>query len=273
MKAARASPQLVDRPMRLGDHLGELRRRLLVPLVVLVAGFVAAFIYQQEMKLLFIKPLLWAIQMDPDAAARAGLPADGSLRVLHSFDLSESALVSVSVAFIAALAATIPVLVHQLWGFVAVALKPRERSLAFLFVPAGVIGFYLGAVLGYFYALPIYYAWLIEWAAGDPTATQLLRQNSYLDSFVLMTVCFGFIMDIPWLVVVLVRVGLVTPGQLARYRRVVIVINATIAAVIAPPDGPSMIAMMIPLQLLFEGGLLASRLMLWRNTASEVPDG
>jgi sec-independent protein translocase protein TatC len=273
MKASRVLPHLVDMPMSLGDHLGELRRRLIVPIVVLGVGFVVAFIYQKELKVLFVKPLLWAIQMDPAAAARAGLPTDGSLRVLHSFDLSESALVSVSVSVIAALVVTIPVLIHQLWGFVAVALKPRERNLAFLFVPVGVICFYLGAVLGYFYALPIYYAWLIEWAASDPTATQLLRQNAYLDSFVLMTVCFGFIMDIPWLVVVLVRVGLITPDQLARYRRLVIVINATIAALIAPPDGASMIAMMIPLQLLFEGGLLASRLMLWRNKTSEARDG
>jgi sec-independent protein translocase protein TatC len=262
-------PHLLDMPMSLGDHLEELRRRMIMPLLALAVCFIAAFAYNKELKTIYIRPLIQAIEIaGPKAAHDLGLdlPKDGSTpRILTSMDLTESAMVSMSVSFYAALAATIPILVYQVWKFVSVGLLAKERQLAFLFVPAGIIFFYAGAVLGYFWGLPYYFAWMIEWTAGDPTTKQVVRQAYYQDSFTMMTVCFGLVMDIPWLVMVLVRVGFVTPDQLAKFRKLVVLINTVVASLITPPDGTSMIAMMIPLQLLFEGGLAASRLMMWNN--------
>ncbi len=270
-------PHLIDMPMSLGDHLEELRRRLIVPLVALFVFFIASFAYNGQLKVIFIRPILVAIDIIGEEKAKAiGLekpkdPTDLSKwRPLTAFSISESAMVSVSVSFYAAFAATIPVLVYQIWRFVAVGLLAKERQLAFLFVPAGIMFFYTGALLGYYWGLPYYYAWMLEWNANDPVAKTNLGEAYYLDSFTMMTVCAGVVMDIPWLVMVLVRIGLVTPDQLARWRKLVVMINTVIASVITPPDGSSMVAMLIPLQLLFEMGLLASRAMMWFNRRADA---
>ncbi len=267
-------PHLIDMPMSLGDHLEELRRRLIIPLIALAVLFIASFAYNKELKVVFMQPLISAVQIiGPDRAKLIfeNLPEDLShARLLTAFSISESAMVSMSVSFYAAFALTIPILVYQIWRFVAVGLMPKERQLAFLFVPAGIIFFYAGAVLGYFWGLPYYYAWMLEWTASDPTAKQVLGQGFYLDSFSMMTVCAGVVMDIPWLVMVLVRIGLVTPQQLGRWRKLVIMINTMVASVITPPDGTSMLAMLVPLQLLFEGGLHARRAMMWLNRRADA---
>lgn len=402
-------PHLLDMPMSLGDHLEELRRRLIVPIIAMALCFIGAFTYNKELKVAYTQPLWKAIEiLGPERASELGLitrdgstahptgaavpaapdgddgpasaaifkgPAgtavDGSgnlfivdqhaarvrrvdaisgvittvagngtagysgddgpataaqldgptavsldttgdlfitdannrcirkvsattgiittvaghvaarspapaaiphgTRILTSTNLTESAMVSMSVSFYAALALVIPLLVYQIWRFVSVGLLAKERQLAFLFVPAGIIFFYTGAVLGYFWGLPYYFAWMLEWSAADLTLKQqLVTQSLYQDSFTMMTVCFGLVMDIPWLVMVLVRVGFVTPDQLAKFRKLVILINTVVASLITPPDGTSMIAMMIPLQLLFEGGLIASRVMMWRLRKQEA---
>ncbi len=270
-------PHLIDMPMSLGDHLEELRRRLIVPLIALALLFIASFAYNKELKVIYMQPLSNAIDIiGPEKAERIGLakpkdPKDlSSWRPFTAFQISESAMVSMAVSFYAAFAVTIPILVYQIWRFVAVGLMPKERQLAFLFVPAGIIFFYAGAVLGYFWGLPYYFAWMLDWTASDPTAKQIIGQSFYLDSFTMMTVCAGLVMDIPWLVMVLVRIGLVTPAQLGRWRKLVVMINTVIASVITPPDGTSMIAMLVPLQLLFEGGLLASRAMMWFNRRADA---
>lgn len=265
----------IDVPMSLGDHLHELRKRLLLPVAMLAVLFLAAFAFQNQLKVVFVQPLLWGIMINPALSIQAGLPVDPetkqltTTKILVSLDVTESAMVSMSVSFYAALYATIPILVYQIWKFVGVGLMANERRLAFLFVPAGIMFFYAGSLLGYFIGLPYYYAWLIEWAAHDQTTTMTIRQYSYQSSFMVMTICFGLITDIPWLVMVLVRVGFVTPDTLAKHRKIVIMANTVVAGLITPPDGMSMIIMMIPLQLLFELGLVMSRGMLAYNAWRE----
>jgi sec-independent protein translocase protein TatC len=269
------SHDVFDMPMSLGDHLHELRKRLIVPVAMLAVLFIAAFSFQNQLKVIFLNPLLWGVLINPELSIQAGLPVDPltkmltTTKILISLDMSESAMISMSVSFYAALYVTIPIMVYQIWKFVSVGLMSNERRLAFLFVPAGIIFFYLGSLAGYFWGLPYYYAWLIEWAAHDQTTHLTIRQNSYHDSFILMTICFGLLADIPWLVMVLVRVGFVTPDGLAKKRKFVILVNTVIAGLITPPDGASMLIMMVPLQLLFELGLLLSRGMLAYNAYRE----
>ena len=149
---------------------------------------------------------------------------------------------------------------YHVWRFVAVGLKNRERRLGFLFIPAGVLFFYIGLVGGYFLGLPYFYAFLIEFMARDITAVYQLRQSEYVDTFTLWTLACGLIMDIPWLVVVLVRVGMLTPAKIAAHRKLIVVGNLVLAAIITPTaDLASLAALFVPMQVLFEIGLLASR--------------
>jgi sec-independent protein translocase protein TatC len=268
-------PDLYDLPMSLGDHLHELRRRLVLPIACIVVVFIGAMAFQAQLKLLLVRPLQWGLALlSAEELAKLGV-APGTDRLLTSFSLGESTMLSMAVAMDAAIALTIPVVLWQLWAFVATGLKASERRLAFLFVPFGVILFYLGAMAGYFWGLPYMFAWLIQWEAGDPVAARaLFGMSLYHELFLNLTVCFGLVMDIPWAVMVLVRVGFVSVAQFGRLRRFIAVINLVLAAMITPTsDLFSLMVMFVPMQLLFEGGLLASRAMMWMKARREARGG
>ncbi len=252
-----------DVPLPLGAHLDDLRRRLFWPVGTFLLSFIVGFIFQTDLMRLMVRPLVVAITMDGvrDDAAKLGLPTDGSYRVLQVLDMAESATSAAWVACYLAIALTVPVLLYHLWQFVAVGLKPKERRLVFLFLPAGVICFYIGCVLGYLFALPWFYAFLISFTAYNPVIkVEGFRLSEYVDFFFMWTIAFGAVMDIPWAIVCIVRTGLVKPETIAGSRRYVIMINIVLAAVITPgSDLASLLALFIPMQVLFELGLFLSR--------------
>lgn len=263
-----------DRPMSLGSHLDELRRAIIFPLIIFVVAFIVAFAFQSQLKVAFVRPLLVAMEWCGDEVVqKAGLPLDRNARFLKTFSLSESVWISVSLSFWAALMVTMPLFIWRLWHFVAVGLIGKERMLGLLFVPVGVASFYFGVLVGYFVGLPLFCSWLIHWNADDPISVYELRLEDYRDFFLLYCGSFGLVLCVPWLVVVICRVGLTTPEQLAAFRKPIIMINAVICAIITPPDPGSMLIMMAAVQALFEVGLVAARIMRWwghrRIAASE----
>ncbi len=133
---------LIDMPMGLGEHLDELRRRLIWPVIVVTVLTMVGFAFQAELKEFMVWPLRRAIGLMPAESARLNLPADGPL--LHTLTLQESATTAALVSIYAAIAVAAPVILWQLWNFVAVGLTRSERHLAFLFVPLGIILFYVG---------------------------------------------------------------------------------------------------------------------------------
>ncbi len=251
----------IDIPMGLGDHLDELRRRVIWPVITVAVLFIAAFAFQAQLKLVMIWPLQRAIHLVGDTEAKlVGLPIDGSPRMLQVLSLSESVSASAEIALYLALAVAAPVVLWHLWHFIAVGLTAKEKRLAFIFVPLGVIFFYAGTIAGYFFGMPYFYAFLIDATAADPTVIINLRLSDYLETFFLWTVAFGLIMDIPWLIIVVVRTGMMTPQQIAKGRKFAIIINLIAAAMITPgSDLMSLLSLFVPMHLLFEGGLLVSR--------------
>lgn len=268
---ASSQPDLFDLPMSLGDHLHELRRRLIFPIVSLAVLFVVAFVFEGKLKIIFEMPMIWAMNIDPDITRKAGIDPN-EVKIFQAIDVMESMMASMSVCFYAAIFVAFPIFVYQLWMFVSVGLMPKERRLAFLFIPVGIMFFYAGTTAGFFEGLPFYYYVMIKWVANDPITVFKPALASYLSNFVLMTLVFGFIADIPWLIMVLVRVGFVTVDQLSKNRKIAIMVNAVIALFAAPPDGLSMLLMMIPLVGLFELGLILSRLMMWHHRRMTVKE-
>jgi sec-independent protein translocase protein TatC len=264
-----AKGDFVDVPMSLGDHLEELRRRLKWPIIALVLLFFAAFAFENHIQQIFAQPLAWAIALNPENAKTVGLPTDGSIPKLMVLDVWEAPMVSMKVSFYAAFFLAFPILVYHLWMFIGVGLVARERRLAFLFVPAGIMFFYAGTLLGYYIGVPYFYSFMIKWAAHNPILVFSLQLSTYHQNFVMMTMIFGLIADIPWLVMVLVRVGFVTVPQLLKHWKVAIFVNTAIAAIVAPPDFFSMVAMMIPLYLLYFLGVGLSALMMRHHSRLE----
>ncbi len=311
-----------DVPLPLGSHLTALRAALIRPLIVLVLGMIAGFIYQVELKELILRPLwkaialagpetvrqiglptqrgdemvlhvialpaaasatapvalvpvdgAWRLALPPGVAASAALVAlpGGGNRLLHTLEMAESTTSALKIALIAGLFLAVPYLLFNLWRFVAIGLTLRERRAAFLFLPAGILAFYGGCIVGFEFGLPWFYKFLIDFQAMDTTALYHLRQSEYVSTFLMWTIAFGLICDIPWAVMVLVRVGLVTPERLAGWRRYVVLANLIAAAMITPTGDPiSLAAMFVPMHLCFELGLLLSRLVRPRRPPVEL---
>ncbi len=264
--------------MSLGDHLDELRSRVLRSIIAFFLIFIVSFYFHKELKEIFERPVFDAMALaGTEICEKIGLDPSG--KGFKTLSLQEPALNSIKVAFLAAIGLTFPFVVFQMWGFVTPALHNNEKFAGFLFVPLAIIFFYIGVFVGYFFGLPYLYYLLFEWAAASSTADMELRESEYLSFFAVMTISFGIIMNIPWLVMVLVYVRLVTPDQLADKRGYIALITVVLAAILSPPDPVSQLAMFLPMYLLFELGLVASRFITRKRdqgiaeAEAEVEDG
>jgi sec-independent protein translocase protein TatC len=256
-------PHLLDMPMSLGDHLEELRRRLILPIGVFILLFIGGFACQTSLKLVMVHPLERAVAIVGVERARSIGMEVGTTRLLQTTSLAETLMTAVDLSMAFALAVTIPLLLYQLWMFVVVGLKRKERALGFLFIPGAMLFFYSGILLGYFIGLPYFYAWMIELNALDPSLKILNpRLEDYFGEFISWTLCFGLVMDIPWLVMVLIRVGIVSAEKFVRWRKFAVLANIVVAAMITPGGDPMMLVLtFVPMQLLFEAGLALGRLL------------
>lgn len=257
-----AASGLIDHPMVLGDHLHELRGRLVRVLLLLGALLIVGLIFQNDLKRIAALPLTHAINLvGPEVQQKLGLDPALGVRQLNVKSLTESPISGFTVALVMAFGAAFPYLIYQLWGFVAPALRQKEKVAGFWILPAAVLFFYLGVAFGYFMGLPYFFSWLLSWAAGDPTVSDsVLTQGHYFSLLAMMTVCFGLVMDIPWVVIVLARLRLVPPGWFAKHRKILLMVAVVLAAVVSPPDPYSQMMLLGMMIVLFELGLAIARL-------------
>lgn len=246
--------------MPLGDHLEELRRRLFIVLGVTILLAVGGSLMFRPLLALVEWPLRRGMALcDPQTLTRIGLPADlAGGRLLKGLSLGEAPFNIFKIAFLLALFVALPLALHQLWKFIAPGLYPRERKAIFFSLPAAVICFYVGALVGYLWGLPWFFAGLIGF--NDLMGVMVdLRQTAYVDLFVVLVGCFGVVMCIPWIMLILVRARLITAATLAKRRRIILFCGVVVAAIITPPDPISQLVMFGIMVILFELGLLLCR--------------
>ena len=225
------------------EHLLELRRRLVWALMGIALCFFAIVPFAQPLYAFVAKPLM------------AVLPATTSM---IATDVIAPFFVPIKVALMTAFLATLPHTLYQIWAFVAPALYQNEKRLIVPLVLSSLILFACGMAFAYFAVFPIVFQFLTSVTPqGVSMATDI---DKYL-SFVLgMFVAFGATFEVPIVVVLLHRMGVVSLAQLKSARPYVIVGAFVVAAVITPPDVLSQVLMAVPLVILYELGLLAARL-------------
>jgi sec-independent protein translocase protein TatC len=233
--------------MSLGDHLAELRRRVLLSGVALAVASTVAFLLYGHVLDFLLRPYCTSVGHHGPCVLYVTGPLDGLA-------------IRVKVAAYGGLLLASPVLLWQFWRFIAPGLHAGERRYAASFVAASVTLFAGGAVVAYA-IFPHTLAFLD--AVGGPNLRQLYSPSSYLGLLILMMAAFGATFELPVLLVALQLAGLVTPRQLASWRRWSIVGLVTFAAVITPSSDPfSMLALAVPLIVLYELAILAGRLLL-----------
>jgi sec-independent protein translocase protein TatC len=240
--------------MSLIDHLKELRHRLLICLWALLgASVVGFFLYEPAMRVIQ-SPYCDFLRDNPD---KAPFPQQGcSLVFLGAID---GFLVTVKVIVFLALVVALPVILYQLWAFIVPGLTDRERRWAIPFVALSLILFLLGGLAAYL-TLPKALGFLL--GLGGDFVSPLLTVDKYIGFVIFTILAFGLGFEFPILLISLSAAGVLTNETMRRYRRQVVLGLAIFAAVITPsPDPISMLALLIPLYVFYEGAIIVSRLM------------
>ena len=231
-----------DAESSLMEHLLELRTRLLRALAGLVVVLLALLPFASKLYAWLAQPLL------------DKLPADGQLIAVQ---VASPFFTPIKLAFFVALVVTAPWLLYQAWAFVAPGLYQREKKLALPLLASAVILFYAGCAFAYFVVLPSVFGFL---AAIKPDGVAMMTDiNAYLDFVLVIFLAFGASFELPVALVILVLLGWVTPQQLRQSRGYAVVGIFIVAAVITPPDVVSQLLLAVPMCLLYELGILATR--------------
>ena len=226
------------------SHLLELRDRLMRAFAAVLLAFVPCAYYSNEIFTIVARPL------------SEKLPKGSSLiatSVIAPF------MTPFKLAFFVALFIAMPVVIYQIWAFVAPGLYRHEKRFAVPLLVSSILLFYVGVVFAYFAVFPVMFEFF---AATTPVGVTMMTDiNNYMDFVLTMFLCFGVAFEMPVIVVLLVLTGMVTVEKLKSSRGYVLIGIFIIAAILTPPDAVSQTIMAVPMYLLYEGGLVMARIM------------
>jgi sec-independent protein translocase protein TatC len=242
------------------DHLIELRKRLIWSIVAFVICFLICFAFAKQ---------IYAFLTLPLASALAGQPNDHLIYTA----LYETFFTYVKVGMFAGLCLAFPIIAGQIWMFIAPGLYKQERKAFWPFLIASPVLFIAGAAFVFYIMLPFAIRFFVgyETHGGNGTLGIELQAkvSEYLDFVMTLIFAFGICFQMPVLLSLLGRVGILTSAQLRSMRRYAIVGIFAVAAVMTPPDVFSMMSLAIPLVALYEISILCVWLI-ERNRAKEI---
>ena len=225
------------------SHLVELRDRIIKASIAILVVF---------MSMVYWAPDIFHALADPMLKA---LPAGAHMIVT---DVTGSFFVPIKVTFMAAFVVALPVVIYQIWAFIAPGLYHHEKKLVLPIVISTYTLFLIGMAFAYFLVFPTVFGFMVQYNAplGADMSTDI---DKYLSFAMTTFLAFGFTFEVPVVVVVLVRMVIVTLAKLKEMRPYVIVGAFVVAAVATPPDVMSQLLLAVPLCILFEIGLLIAR--------------
>ncbi|MFC3226670.1 twin-arginine translocase subunit TatC [Marinibaculum pumilum] len=237
--------------MPLMDHVVELRNRLMWSVGAVIICFVIAYIFSAEIYEFLTQPLYIASGGRED------------VRTMIFTAPQEAFFTYIKVSFWLAMFIAFPMTATQVWMFVAPGLYKHERQAFLPFLLATPVLFFAGGAMVYFLILPLALEFFIGFqtnAEGRIPIELIPKVNEYLSLVMTLIFAFGLAFQLPVLLTLLARVGLVTPAGLAKRRKYAVVIIMIAAAVLTPPDPVSQIGLAVPLYLLYELSIISARM-------------
>lgn len=226
--------------------LEHLRKRLMIAGGSWLLAFAVCWGFSEKLFLWVSEPV------------RAALPEGTNLIFLSA---TEPFFTYLKLSAVAAMLITLPIILWQVWSFVAELVKPEMKSFAFGFVISGSLCFALGAWFGFTYTFPTIMVVLLNYGIGPGDAAAMLSMASYLSLATTMLLAFGMVFELPLALILLARFGLVDAGKLARFRRYNLIVAFVFGALITPgPDVISQCSIAIPFVILYEVGIIGARI-------------
>ncbi|AGH97381.1 twin-arginine translocase subunit TatC [Micavibrio aeruginosavorus] len=237
-------------PKPLVEHLVELRNRLMWCFLAVIAGTGFCYFFVQDIYGFLVRPLADAM-------------GDGDTQRLIYTNLTEAFFTYIKISFFGGLFLMFPVLAVQIWGFIAPGLYGRERRAFLPYLVATPVLFITGAALVYYFIMPLAWRFFLGFqSTGAETALPIqleARVSEYLDLVMVLMFAFGLCFQLPVLLSLMARAGLITAETLASRRKYAIVVIFVAAAVLTPPDIISQVGLAIPLIGLYEMSIVLVR--------------
>ncbi len=234
------------------DHLIELRDRLLHMVLAILIMFIALFAFSEDIFTIAAQPLL-------------NLMPEGTSMIATG--VTSPFLVPFKLVLLLSVLLTVPYLLHQMWAFIAPGLYRHEKRMATPILISSVILFYCGIAFAYFVIFPILFGFFIGIAPeGVAVMTDI---GQYLDFIIAIFLAFGIAFEVPVATFLIIAAGATSADKLAQKRPYIIIGAFVIGMLLTPPDVISQSLLAVPIWLLFELGLLASRIFLKEQATDE----
>ncbi len=228
--------------MALASHLRELRKRLIISVVALAIGFAVCYTYSEQLYGLLTKPLLPALPPGQEFLAFTG--------VIEPF------FIYLKVGFAGGVVLASPVILFEVWSFVAPGLYKNEKMWFIAIVLFSLFLFISGALFAYLVVFPFGFKYLLSFA--NPQLRPILSMDLYFSMAVRFLLAFGFIFQLPLAMLVLARAGIVSARKFMRWWRYAIIVILIVSAILTPPDVFSQVLMAAPLIVLYGLGVIGA---------------
>ncbi|SPQ00165.1 Sec-independent protein translocase protein TatC [Candidatus Sulfobium mesophilum] len=247
-----------DSKMPLTEHLTELRKRILVSLMALFVVFVGVFNYSEKIFDVVTFPLRAELKVSVYSPHFQIVKKTAAPLVFLA--PAEAFWMHLKVSLVAALILSLPVIFYQLWRFISPGLLANERKYVLPFVFLATTLFVIGASFCFIIVLPFAITFLLGYKTQN--MTPMLSVGSYVDFCLKFVLAFGAIFELPLAIIFLTRLGIVTPAMLAKNRKFAVLFAFIAGAILTPtPDAFNQTLMAVPIIILYEIGILLSRLL------------
>jgi sec-independent protein translocase protein TatC len=225
------------------SHLEELRKRLIACVISVVIGFIISYFFSEQLFDILVKPL------------QKELPPDS---LLIFTGLPEAFFVYLKISLFAGIFLSCPVILWEIWGFVAPGLYDHEKKYIFPFVIFSSILFIIGLLFCYFIVFPFAFKFFMAYSSDIIRALPSIKE--YLSFALKLLLAFGIIFELPVFILFLAKMGIVNEKMLRNQRKFAILGIFVVAAVLTPPDVVSQVLMAVPLILLYEISIYVAKI-------------
>jgi sec-independent protein translocase protein TatC len=252
-----ATPE-ADLSMPFWSHLAELRKRIVLSLIAVAIGFAFCFNFSEDILRLIMWPMNSKVEVHAASPYVTVTPA-ATQHKLHFTTLVEPFWTHLKIGLIAGIMLAFPVIMYQLWKFISPGLLEKERRYVGYFVFFSSLFFGLGVLFCYLVLLPFAVPFLMTYKTESLTA--IIRFGDYVDFILKFLLASGAVFELPLVIVLLSRMGIVSPDWLAKYRKFALLASFLVGALLTPtPDIFNQTILSIPIYLLYELGILFARL-------------